>query len=204
MLRVVLADDEKKVLLLMCKLIDWESLGFEIVGMASDGMHALEMIRDKQPHLLVTDIRMPGFDGIDLIRQAKQIQPGLHFIVVSGYAQFEYISDEMKDFFAMADLIISRAGANSICEISALKKPNILIPLSARVSRGDQILNARSYAKQGFSEVLDEDVATKDDLIAMVHKVFDNKSHYIESMEKSAGTGGVDKIIGLINEITDK
>ena len=66
MLRVVLADDEKKVLLLMCKLIDWESLGFEIVGMASDGMHALEMIRDKQPHLLVTDIRMPGFDGIDL------------------------------------------------------------------------------------------------------------------------------------------
>ena len=76
MLRVVLADDEKKVLLLMCKLIDWESLGFEIVGMASDGMHALEMIRDKQPHLLVTDIRMPGFDGIDLIRQAKQIQPG--------------------------------------------------------------------------------------------------------------------------------
>ena len=82
MLRVVLADDEKKVLLLMCKLIDWESLGFEIVGMASDGMHALEMIRDKQPHLLVTDIRMPGFDGIDLIRQAKQIQPGLHFIVV--------------------------------------------------------------------------------------------------------------------------
>ena len=204
MLRVVLADDEKKVLLLMCKLIDWESLGFEIVGMASDGMHALEMIRDKQPHLLVTDIRMPGFDGIDLIRQAKQMQPGLHFIVVSGYAQFEYISDEMKDFFAMADLIISRAGANSICEISALKKPNILIPLSARVSRGDQILNARSYAKQGFSEVLDEDVATKDDLIAMVHKVFDNKSHYIESMEKSAGTGGVDKIIGLINEITDK
>ena len=96
MLRVVLADDEKKVLLLMCKLIDWESLGFEIVGMASDGMHALEMIRDKQPHLLVTDIRMPGFDGIDLIRQAKQIQPGLHFIVVSGYAQFEYAQNALK------------------------------------------------------------------------------------------------------------
>ena len=96
MLRVVLADDEKKVLLLMCKLIDWESLGFEIVGMASDGMHALEMIRDKQPHLLVTDIRMPGFDGIDLIRQAKQVQPGLHFIVVSGYAQFEYAQNALK------------------------------------------------------------------------------------------------------------
>lgn len=119
----------------------------------------------------------------------------------AGYAQFEYISEEMKDFFAMADLIISRAGANSICEITALKKPNILIPLSAKVSRGDQILNAKSYAKQGFSEVLDEDTATKDDLIAAVHKVFDHKSDYISAMEKSAATSGVDKIIGLINEI---
>lgn len=119
-----------------------------------------------------------------------------------GYAQFEYISEEMKDFFAMADMIISRAGANSICEISALKKPNILIPLSANASRGDQILNARSYAKQGFSEVLNEDVATKDDLIAMIHKVYDNRSKYIEAMAKSTGTGGVEKIVTLIKELS--
>ena len=153
------------------------------------------LVREALPELL------PDFQIAHLCGKGKLDES---LVGTSGYAQFEYISDEMKDFFAMADLIISRAGANSICEISALKKPNILIPLSARVSRGDQILNARSYAKQGFSEVLDEDVATKDDLIAMVHKVFDNKSHYVESMEKSAGTGGVDKIIGLINEITDK
>lgn len=118
----------------------------------------------------------------------------------SGYAQFEYISDEMKDFFAMADLIISRAGANSICEISALKKPNILIPLSAKASRGDQILNARSYEKQGFSEVLDEDTATYQDLIDCVNKVFNNKSQYIHAMEQASGTGGVDKITALINQ----
>ena len=75
----------------------------------------------------------------------------------------------MKDFFAMADLIISRAGANSICEIAALNKPNILIPLSARASRGDQILNAKSYKKQGFSEVIDEDTATAEDLVNTVN-----------------------------------
>lgn len=119
-----------------------------------------------------------------------------------GYAQFEYISEEMKDFFAMADLIISRAGANSICEISALKKPNILIPLSANASRGDQILNAKSYKKQGFSEVLDEDVATKDDLISTVHKVFENRSSYIGAMSQSNGTGGVEKIVSLIKELS--
>lgn len=120
---------------------------------------------------------------------------------VKGYAQFEYISDEMKDFFAMADLIISRAGANSICEIVALHKPNILIPLSANASRGDQILNAKSYKKQGFSQVLDEDTATPDDLINMVNSVFENRDNYIDAMQKSSISNGVDKIIELINSL---
>ncbi len=119
-----------------------------------------------------------------------------------GYCQFEYISDEMKDFFAMADLIISRAGANSICEIIALGKPNILIPLSAAASRGDQILNAQSFEKQGFSEVLDEDTATAEDLIKLVEKVYTNKNAYIEKMKNSDGTGGVEKIIQLIKELS--
>ena len=100
-----------------------------------------------------------------------------------GYAQFEYISEEMKDFFAMADIIISRAGANSICEISALNKPNILIPLSANASRGDQILNANSYKKQGFSEVLDEDVATKDDLISKYIKSLTTRTHTLKQCQ---------------------
>lgn len=117
---------------------------------------------------------------------------------LEGYSQFEYISEEMKDFFAMADLIISRAGANSICEIAALQKPNVLIPLSAKVSRGDQILNANSYKKQGYSEVLDEDVATAKDLISAVDKVFSNKADYINAMEKAAGNSGVEKIMEVI------
>ena len=120
---------------------------------------------------------------------------------MEGYAQFEYISDEMKDFFAMADLIISRAGANSICEIAALNKPNILIPLSARASRGDQILNAKSYKKQGFSEVIDEDTATAEELVNTVNSVYENRSKYIDAMKKSAGTGGVDMIVDLINSL---
>ena len=71
-------------------------------------------------------------------------------IGTSGYVQYEYVDKPLRHLFAAADLIISRAGANSICEILALRKPNILIPLSAAASRGDQILNANSFAKQGF------------------------------------------------------
>ncbi len=71
-----------------------------------------------------------------------------------GYKQFEYVKAELTNLFATADVIVSRAGANAICEIAALKKPNILIPLSRNASRGDQILNANSFKKQGFSEVI--------------------------------------------------
>ena len=96
MLRVVLADDENKVILLMQKLIDWEALGYEIAGTANDGLRALELVREKQPHLLITDVRMPGCDGIELIQRAKALQPKLHFIVISGYRKFEYAQNALK------------------------------------------------------------------------------------------------------------
>lgn len=96
MLKVVLADDETKVVLLLQKLVDWEKQGYEIVGVASDGIRALELVKEKKPHLLITDIRMPGYDGIELIRQARELQPNIHFIIISGYRQFEYAQDALK------------------------------------------------------------------------------------------------------------
>lgn len=96
MLKVVLADDENKILLLLQKLIDWERLGYEIVGTANDGLRALELVREKQPDLLLTDVRMPGCSGIELIQQARDVQPNLHFIIISGYRKFEYAQSALK------------------------------------------------------------------------------------------------------------
>lgn len=122
----------------------------------------------------------------------------------TGYIQFEYIKEELKDLFAMADIVVSRAGANSICEILALKKPNILIPLSARASRGDQILNAESFHKQGFSEVLDEDTLTPEQFIQTINHVYKNKNTYIHKMEESPSNNSIQTIINLINEISER
>ncbi len=119
-----------------------------------------------------------------------------------GYVQFEYIKEEMKDIFAMADLIISRAGANAICEIQALAIPNILIPLPAKSSRGDQILNAASFKKQGFSEVLDEESLSTDLLLDTVRKMYANRDKYIEAMKNSKVDDAVQTIINLIEETT--
>ncbi|MCI9369703.1 MAG: undecaprenyldiphospho-muramoylpentapeptide beta-N-acetylglucosaminyltransferase [Lachnospiraceae bacterium] len=117
----------------------------------------------------------------------------------TGYIQFEYIKDELKDLFAMSQIIISRAGANAICEILALKKPNILIPLSANASRGDQILNADSFKKQGYSEVLKEEELTSDILIHTVNQVYKNKTQYIRNMDSSPLKDSVKLITDLID-----
>lgn len=117
-----------------------------------------------------------------------------------GYLQFEYVSDDLKDYFALADLIVSRAGANAICEILALRKPNILIPLSARASRGDQILNARSYEKEGYSFVLEEEKLTEFSLLAAVHSTWQNRAQYIKAMAESPSGNGAEKVAQLIIE----
>lgn len=121
-----------------------------------------------------------------------------------GYKQFEYIKSEMKDLFAMADLVISRAGANAICELLALKKPNILIPLPASSSRGDQILNAKSFEAQGFSIVIDEDDLTTDLLVDKVHELYFSKQTYHDAMGKSGQMDSIKTIVQLINEAAEK
>lgn len=118
-----------------------------------------------------------------------------------GYVQYEYISDELCDLFAMADLVISRAGANAICELLALRKPNILIPLSAAASRGDQILNADSFRKQGFSEVIAEEDVTDETLLAAVHQVYTHRGAYIDSMATSSMDDAVTVIVRMLEAL---
>lgn len=115
-----------------------------------------------------------------------------------GYAQFEYASKELPDMLALADLAISRAGANSICELLALHKPNILIPLSAAASRGDQILNAKSFAAQGFSHVIPEEEVTDEVLLDAVRNVYQNRQQYVDAMSSSGQLDSIGTILSLI------
>ena len=123
---------------------------------------------------------------------------------VKGYAQFEYINEEMKDIFKITDIAISRAGANAICELLALRIPNILIPLPAKASRGDQILNANSFKKQGFSEVLDEEDITEEGLLDIIYRTYDNREDYINNMKNSTQTDSIKIIMDLINNFAVK
>lgn len=119
-----------------------------------------------------------------------------------GYVQYEYIKNELADLFALSDIVISRAGANAICEISALHKPNLLIPLSANASRGDQILNARSFERQGFSMVLEEEEITDQKLLDSIRSLYSNRHSYEETMASGKQMDSIHHILSLIQEYT--
>ena len=164
-----------------------------VVG-GSQGSAAInQAVRDVLPELL-TDFQVVHLCG-------KEKMDNL-LLTTPGYKQFEYIKSEMKDLFAMADLVISRAGANAISELLSLKKPNILIPLSAAASRGDQILNADSFENQGFSEVLTEDQLAPTILISRIMKLYNNRADYIAAMETSEQSDAISKIISLIEDLS--
>lgn len=117
-----------------------------------------------------------------------------------GYVQYEYIKKELADLFALADIVISRAGANAICELSALKKPNLLIPLSARASRGDQILNARSFERLGYSKVLEEEELTSEKLLQTVQDLYAEREVYTAAMSASKHKDSIEQIVQLFEK----
>lgn len=119
-------------------------------------------------------------------------------IETPGYVQYEYVDAPLKHLFAAADLVISRAGANAICELLALRKPSLLIPLSASASRGDQILNANSFAKQGFSKVLEEEAVSDEALYEAIRNLYQSRLTYVQAMEQSGLNHGVETVVSII------
>ncbi len=177
----------------LCKFNGHTKPVLMIIGGSTGSKIINETVRSILPTLL---------EQFDIIHLCGKGNLDKNAASLNGYAQFEYVSRELPDMFALADLVISRAGANSICELLALKKPNILIPLSVAASRGDQILNAKSFQKQGFSFVLEEENLTKETLSDAVKKVFTSRSIYIEAMKKSKQPDSIESIVKLIQEVT--
>jgi UDP-N-acetylglucosamine--N-acetylmuramyl-(pentapeptide) pyrophosphoryl-undecaprenol N-acetylglucosamine transferase len=183
-------------------------------GSREDGLKYLGWKPDERPTLLV----IGGSQGSAVINRALRqdldlLLPDFRIVHLcgkgnldetlegkDGYVQLEYASDELKDLFALSDLVLSRAGANSICELLALRKPNLLVPLSASSSRGDQILNAESYQRQGYSMVLQEELLTPQSLMDALKELYRDRDRYIAAMSKSSQSTAIDMIMGLIRD----
>lgn len=162
-----------------------------VVGGSSGAQAINEVVRQALPKLL------PKFNVVHICGKEKMDNL---MLTMDGYKQFEYVKSELKDLFAMADVVVSRAGANAICELLALKKPNVLIPLPLKSSRGDQILNAQSFEQQGFSVVIDNDALDDAILIEKVEEVYADRQKYIDAMSRSGQHEATQTILSLIDK----
>lgn len=112
MLKVLIVDDELKICELISRLIDWETLHLSLIGFAHNGDSALSIITEKLPDIIITDIRMPGCDGLKLIQKAKEFKPSVSFIIVSGHSQFEYAQRAIQ--FGVTDYILKPIKKNDL------------------------------------------------------------------------------------------
>lgn len=193
-IRRELMDGDKETAREFCGFTD-EKPVLMVIGGSLGAASVNENIRKILPELL------KDFQVIHLCGKGKTDES---LKSTEGYVQFEYIKDELPDLFALADIVVSRAGANAICELNALKKPNLLIPLSANASRGDQILNARSFERQGFSMVMEEEEITEQTLLDAVHKLYANRKTYISAMSDSKHMDSIHQITSIIEECVQK
>jgi len=143
MLRVIIVDDEPKVSQLIKNLIDWNNLDLEHAATAHDGFTALELIKKHKPDIVITDIRMPGYDGIELIKHTKELYPGIDFIIISGYQHFDYaynaIKYGVKDYF-----------------LKPLKKSEINATLEKIIKKYSESSKLEAYLQDDLKRLKDE------------------------------------------------
>lgn len=162
-------------------LVTGGSLGAQSVNVA---------VREALPTLLNT------FDVVHLCGKGKLDES----IDRPGYVQYEYISEQMADLFALADVVCSRAGANAVFELLALKKPMLLLPLSGASTRGDQELNANYFKTRGYAKVLLADEVNVESIANELLDLYQNRERYLDAMQSAEGVDGTEAILNLIRK----
>ncbi len=166
-----------------------------MVGGSSGAQSVNKALREALPRLL---------EKMDVLHLTGKGNLDGSLAALPGYKQFEFLSDELPDAIACADLILSRAGSNAICEFQALKKPMLLVPYPKGASRGDQILNAESFRKRGLCHVLLQENMTADSLYDAVMDLQRDRENLIRNLKNAPPADGTDAVLGLIHEIEKK
>ncbi len=166
-----------------------------MVGGSSGAQSVNKALREALPRLL------PEMDVLHLTGKGNLDES---LAALPGYRQFEFLSDDLPDAIACAELILSRAGSNAICEFQALKKPMLLVPYPKGASRGDQILNAESFRKRGLCHVLLQENMTADTLAEAIFALQRDRDNLIRRLTEAPPADGTAQVLALIREIEKK
>jgi UDP-N-acetylglucosamine--N-acetylmuramyl-(pentapeptide) pyrophosphoryl-undecaprenol N-acetylglucosamine transferase len=132
----------------------------------------------------------------------NNIDPSL--VNLKGYCQFEYVNEELKDLLSACDIVISRGGATALFELVALKKPTLVIPLSKRASRGDQILNAKAFKAEGLCEYIEEEDIIQGQFDLLVNSLYEKRAVIAENQERKDNRKSISSIINILLSVMKK
>lgn len=178
-----------------------ELLGFDgnkpvlmMMGGSSGAQSVNACLREALPRLSMFDIaHLCGHGNLDPTLDGR-----------AGYRQIEFLDAELPDVFACTDLVLSRAGANALCEFQALGKPMLLIPYPKGASRGDQILNAHSLEKRGLCRVLLQENMTPDSLVEAINSTWQDRETLSAALKAAPPADGTERVLEMIEEIQIK
>lgn len=177
MVKVVIADDELHICRLIQALIDWEELGMELAGVAGNGVEALALLKREKPDILITDIRMPGCSGLELIEKARDICSNLQIVVISGYANFEYAQSALR--FGVRDYLLKPINKAELCDtMRKLKKKVEEEKAAAALYENDRKLRQKDASKLRqllVERLLDEQPPSLDEHMLKEQYYFETK-----------------------------
>ncbi len=163
-----------------------------MMGGSSGAQRVNAALREALPQLL------PSMDVLHLCGRGN-LEPALNG--TPGYWQTEFLSDDLPDAMACADMVLSRAGANALCEFQALALPMLLVPYPKGAGRGDQILNAQSYQQRGLAHVLYQEQMTADTLVKAIHALQADLPRLRAALKAAPPADGTQAVLALIESI---
>ncbi|PWJ48569.1 response regulator transcription factor [Faecalicatena contorta] len=183
MIKVIIADDEEKVCQLICKLINWEELDMNVSAIVHDGVEALEAIQKIKPDIVISDIRMPGYNGLELIKRAQEISDDIAFVIISGYQQFDYAKQAIQ--YGVKDYLLKPIKKKELCDVLKNIKKEYLSKCNRLTQEERNRITIQSNREKVrttfFMEVLYKKGRTKDELT--LEKI--NKEYYFNFKEGS-------------------
>jgi two-component system response regulator YesN len=197
MYKIVIIDDEKMIREGLVNTMPWKEMGIKVVGSANNGQTALEIIREKKPHIVLTDIRMPKMDGLQLIRTLREEMPMLKIVILSGYDDFSYAQQAIK--YDVVDYLVKPVEAEVLQELMEKLKMDLDREIFAQLNRLNVKTKIETEVRQYIIAIR---MSNKDKALDLVDRIFHNqivKSAPLEQL-KNLCTEIVDDVLFALKQ----
>ena len=161
MYRVIIVDDEPVIRRGLRETIEWDALGLEVAGEAADGAEALKLIRETRPEILITDIRMPEMDGIQLIREVRKLDPNVKITILSGYSDYDYLKAAIRlgvDNYLLKPIDNDELISNLRNAVSEIEKE---AAVSLQIRQGTELLRSNTLRRLVTGNISEEELREK-------------------------------------------